>query len=526
MINRKKVDKALYYLFWLLFIIGIVYLFVYLNNKMNCFLDSDMSSELVYAKLLNEEHSLLSSNWFYSTEIRILYMQLIFAPLFSFTNNWHIVRIVGTYILIILLLASLYYLLYSLDMKKSFPLIALFFILPLSEDYFYYVLSGAFYISHLIILFLSISLTLQCIKSTKKKKSIYMTILAILSFLAGLGGFRLLFCLYIPLVISSLFLVWTNHIKIVDLKDNDKFKLFIISMIQLVFAFIGCIINRKIFASHYSFLGFGELSFTGFSLKGFETTINAFLTELGYTWSKVFSLGLINNVFVFFILFISIISFVKTIRKQNKQISSDLIVLFSLFSILLNIFLYSFTNMDFVAYHNILACMLLIINVFVYIKEESNSLYKYSYIIVLVILLLFHSTYQYKIINKTDKTASLIDVCEVLEKEKIHNGYATFWNANVLTELSNGDIDVWSVGDYRVIDKDLEDVDHIYQVLQKVSHVKEKPASKLFVLLTNEEKNKLTLGNVLDESHILYKNDKYTLYTYNEYSELEKDINS
>ena len=36
------------------------------------FIDSDMSSELVLAKLLSEQGGILAENWFYSTEIKVL----------------------------------------------------------------------------------------------------------------------------------------------------------------------------------------------------------------------------------------------------------------------------------------------------------------------------------------------------------------------------------------------------------------------------------------------------------------------
>ena len=62
-------------------------------------LDSDACAEMVLAHHLHENGGFLSRDWFYSTEIRAVYTQLIFAPLFSLFQDWHMVRFVGTMIL-------------------------------------------------------------------------------------------------------------------------------------------------------------------------------------------------------------------------------------------------------------------------------------------------------------------------------------------------------------------------------------------------------------------------------------------
>ena len=45
-------------------------------------IDADASSELVLAEHLAKTGQILSTDWFYSTELRVLNTQLIYAPLF------------------------------------------------------------------------------------------------------------------------------------------------------------------------------------------------------------------------------------------------------------------------------------------------------------------------------------------------------------------------------------------------------------------------------------------------------------
>lgn len=45
-------------------------------------LDADMASEQLLANLLAQEGGVMSTNWYYSTELRVLNTQLVMVPLF------------------------------------------------------------------------------------------------------------------------------------------------------------------------------------------------------------------------------------------------------------------------------------------------------------------------------------------------------------------------------------------------------------------------------------------------------------
>ena len=81
------------------------------------FIDSDMSSELVLAKLLSEQGGILAENWFYSTEIKVLNSQIFIAPLFWIFKSWATVRWVGTAVMLALLIAASLFALRSLSVS-------------------------------------------------------------------------------------------------------------------------------------------------------------------------------------------------------------------------------------------------------------------------------------------------------------------------------------------------------------------------------------------------------------------------
>ena len=69
-------------------------------------LDADMASRTKGANLLAQEGGVMSTNWYYSTELRVLNTQLVMAPLFRLFTSWHTVRVVGSVVLILLYLAA------------------------------------------------------------------------------------------------------------------------------------------------------------------------------------------------------------------------------------------------------------------------------------------------------------------------------------------------------------------------------------------------------------------------------------
>ena len=53
--------------------------------------DSDLASEMILADLLNREGSVISHNWFYSTELKVVNLQWFYRlGLLLFPDDWHL----------------------------------------------------------------------------------------------------------------------------------------------------------------------------------------------------------------------------------------------------------------------------------------------------------------------------------------------------------------------------------------------------------------------------------------------------
>ena len=102
-----------------------------------------------------------------------------------------------------------------------------------------------------------------------------------------------------------------------------------------------------------------------------------------------------------------------------------------------------------------------------------------------------------------------------MEEKEYYNGYASFWNGNILTELSNGTVDVWSWGvdigeNWRGIDA----VSTVWHWLQLREHTILYPEGKVFVLFEREQLERLVDKEQFDTAEILYQSDKYIMFGY------------
>lgn len=117
-----------------------------------------------------------------------------------------------------------------------------------------------------------------------------------------------------------------------------------------------------------------------------------------------------------------------------------------------------------------------------------------------------------------DFTSELKEIVNFLDKNDYKNGYATFWNANVLTELSNGSIEVWDWSN--VESRDIESVNQTYHWAQKKSHDNEHPEGKVFWLVTREGNDVFSITGKAGGKYIIYESNKYIMYGFNDYDEM------
>ena len=107
---------------WLLLIVCFTITVYFLRGHLTNDLNSDNASELILGRLLAEEGSLITENWYYGNELYVLNANVIYSFFFRLYNSWHRVRLFSTIFLYIILLASYYWMCRVFHIKKYYAL--------------------------------------------------------------------------------------------------------------------------------------------------------------------------------------------------------------------------------------------------------------------------------------------------------------------------------------------------------------------------------------------------------------------
>lgn len=187
------------------------------------YLDGDTSADMLLAHELYKSGDIMSKDWYYGSEPRIIYNQLVFIPLFHFTSNWSSVRIIGIMILQIIMVLSFSFMMKKANMKTEQILLgSILLLLPFNNLYAQFVLYQAYYITYVSYGFVITGLLFSFVNAwddmKNYKKWVYFSLLLLISFVTALQGYRPIVTLIIPL-----FLIVILRIFLLESKNKANF---------------------------------------------------------------------------------------------------------------------------------------------------------------------------------------------------------------------------------------------------------------------------------------------------------------
>ena len=485
--------------------------FFYIKGHLYTRLNSDDASELILGKLLASENTLISKNWYYSTELRVLNTNIFYALLFKLTDNFFVVRMVSYLLMWIALLLVYFGLCKALNIERNKIVSACLLFIPFSDYYYSFVLSTAYYIPHIAISFLTIMFLELYLN---KKNGVYLISGGALSLIAGLGGPRQILVTYLPLFLASLFTCLFN-------KDKD-YSFFKYALIILMCSGIGYVINSKILHSYFTFANYDDIRFKTFDIDRLVVLFNGFVSNYGYRLGKVMSTITITNAIAGICILLSIYAIYYPLKHKDKVSDSYYhFSLFVLFAYLIFILLYAFTDMFYLDRYYLPIIILYVPLIALFFNEVEINIFniKKTYIFTLFVLMIFAQgvAYMYSY-NNFDGNAERREIIKLLEDNDYKNGYASFWNGNVYTELSNGAIEIWVFQDTTL--KSTQGFDELYKWLQVKDHMFNNPSGKVFVLLSSDEYKNTPLKKYLSKDNVVYNSDNYIVFGYDSYEEL------
>ncbi len=520
----------------------------FLHARINTIIDADEASELVLAKLLSEEGSLLSTRWLYGNELRILDVQIVNSLLFRVTDNWHVVRFASCAIHMLLLLGMYFVLCRTAGIADLYACSALIFAVPFSDTYFLYAQIGS-YIPHFLFSFGIWAVLFRYIDlkergrhriaaaggSAGRWRRIVLPLLAILiAVFAGLQGARQFqtLCLPLAIVLAALSLFSAREESLIR---NSYFPymglLAAFCAAQAVSYFVG----NKVLHNIYTFYRWDDVRFTFFDYKWLPELVNGWVWNHGYQDGFVFSSVILRNLAAAIWIVMTLISvgygighFIHIQKDKNADrtmaLKYFLLAVYYVAAAAVYILFYAFTDIQSSERYSLQIQIMSVPMICFFIKTVRwNRAFKALVLLCTCGIIAVGGLNYLRNWRNGDRNAEYWDISDTLSANNYSEGFATFWNGNILTEISNGQVEVWNWHPTMNFLAAQENPGEVYRVLQRKSHEEAPPAGKMFVFLEKGEIEQLPWAQRLDGGEVLYDSDKYTVRGYADFASFVAD---
>ena len=521
--RRQKIlrkDNIPGLLSWMLLILSYTLTVVFTALRITYLLDADMSSELLLSDILSRSNGILTTRWAYSSEIRILYIQIITSFLFRFIRSWHTVRVLSTAIHIAIMLFSYYCLCKSLKIEKAFPLSASILALPISYEYVNYYLLGMYYLPFITVFFFFLAILFGRLGSDvrKDRKQLVKEITAyVVAFLSGLGGYRMILLFFLPLFLVLIFPEIRKYLNGSDDKVSPKKIRF--AVISFVCSLMGLVFYVFVLTKIITVQKFDHFFFFPFDNETMIFNLNAVIDNLGYTPGPLMTSAILKNIGFGAAVLLTGFSLFHIPRKKEGDDSRILSYLFicslSIF-VLVQIFIMKDTVERYISPIIILLVPLCTNNI---CKAEYK---RKNYITIasaaLVLLKIAGEVTFYYDYRELDCTRPYREIAQYLQENDIGYGYSTFWNANIITELTDGEVEMyhWEAPELM----DVSDPSSLRPWLQDKSHFDGFPEGKVAVILFEDELPSSILSHAIGQKQPALITDNIYLYVFDSNDEL------
>ena len=496
----------------------------YLIAGYGAYLDSDMASELALASHLAEEGKLISGTWVYSTEVRVLSTQLIFTPLMAlFPHDWRLVRTLGCLILQGILAASAYFCGRALGADKKFSLLfAGLSISACSVVYAQMVTIGAYYVPHAVLTNLCVGMTARLMRMEKgKKRAVLGALLLAMCALMGTSSIRYPFCATIPVAAAGL---WAyifpsgaeSAPRTMAQGARTMLTLAVCAVSVAGFAVGQRILSRVCLYDAARYGGVRLASFLDADMPGtIQQALGGLARLMGYSERSVLlsAHGLVS-VGALLLPAAAAVLLARTLKAAREN-QSD-VLRFGALTLAMSA---AITALSFVLleglYLNRYWIPLMTLGAPVMaacLSRENNAPLRNVCVLLFAGVVVVSSAMQIAGSMKNPEITSVQrERAAYLQNNGLTFGYATFWNANVVTELTDGDVEAVAVS----IDANAQGqgVPHTSMWLEATADRRmERPDEPVFLMLTAQESGQLSDFLALSGAQKRWEQSGMTIY--------------
>lgn len=495
---------------WLAAAYGITMLVLGLYGR--AYIDSDMASEMILADLLNKEGGLLSTNWWYSTELHVFCLQPLYRiTLLLFPHNWYAARVLGQGLFILMLLASYLYVGHGLGLKNCGVWGAAALVCPFGVCYLWYGLLGGFYLPYMILLLLGFGAMLHLLRPAgRKRRAVQWLLLVGTSAVFGLNGIKGFMGFYIPMVLTAAVALGLQWHQQPEHCPRQERRLLFLSVVAIVVAAAGYLFYQNVLVPSHEVASFTDRLWGTFDLHTLVSKLADFLTLFGYPIDSsvggevpLFSaIGLLCAVGILTAAAIAFSVVRLLMRWKELQPIQRLAPLLLAAVCIEQGAIFAWTGSPYET--NPYQWLTIVPLVFPVLQLEGETehfkvpharraaalAFCACFVAVSVGSSMRYFTSGYR------TNPHLEEVCDWLVDQGYTQGYATFWNGNVLTEWSDNQIEMWVSSDFNTMEPS--------HWLQKADHV-EPPQGQVFLLTTAEELGAMNLSRLYWWSNVVYE---------------------
>ncbi len=439
-------------------------------NATEKLLDGDASSEMVLSSILAEDGGILTTRWHYSTELRVLHTQLVFAPLFHVFHDWHTIRFAGTMMMQVLLLLSYGFYCQSLGGRRGPCLIgAGLMLLPRSIVYGRIVLYQTGYLPHLTFNFLLFGLFIHLIRRERGNR-IRFSLFLLLSFGVGLNGVRHGMITFVPLLLTVLIrtLRQIDRFGIGVIQEKHVIQETAISILGSATWLTGYLINHQVLSQKYVFKDMADAEIVFPQANEFFTVFRAYLNSFGFDRYPLVSIRGILAMLAFCAALAMLFFSLRSFQDAEKDADESL-------AILISACVHTVSILSILLLNRTRLCELYLTPAFAFMiptaavskswlgttgRKQSQRLIAVASAFVVLTVGFYHSLffrnpfsrdlrYSGVAFENKNNVKELDDVAQFLKEQDYTLGYAPFWQAAVIREMTDGQVAtlaMWNTG--------------------------------------------------------------------------------
>lgn len=515
--NRKTVSKVLPWL--VLMAAYFCTVFFYAQNGMHN-LNADISSEMVLADLLNEEGALLSTNWYYSTELRVVSPVPVYQLGLLLFDSWHAAHTFAIAVLLAGVAASLLYALRGVGVEKAGIYAATALIVPFSGAYDFLLIYGGFYTT--CFMMTCWLLGLICRLNLSKGRIRRLMMITILSLWGGMGGVRMLMVCGVPLVLACAVLAFVRLTRcgtLREFKTQQETILMSGALLSLAVMAVGFGINAGILSQIYHYHDYSDTAFQSFDLTSLRIQIEYIAAFLGVrTGVKLLSIqGIASACAICLLIMLPMSILLLYGWRRMLPMGQRILALFAVMACVTGLGINMVTGAgvihpNSVAYY-LPGLLLLMVTLFMLIERMPCRMEWVRTACFLALTAVFALEAAVTLRSEHKNTTSTIEeAADWLVENGYTQGYAAFWNGNVLTDASDGALDVYTYYSW--------DGTELYPWLQRRSHLNTPPEGPVFVYISEDDYHP-SVPPCQQEDHLAWSSKEGSIYIYDSAAEVD-----